>query len=346
MILLAIETSCDETSIAVLERKREQFILRSHFLASQISTHAKYGGVVPEVAARMHVEVITPGLNAAIKQAKVSLKDIDAVAVTAGPGLITSLLISIEAARTLAWSLKKPLVAVNHLEGHLYANWLPNDKNHQSTIQKNPFPALGLIVSGGHTELVLMTKHGKYKKLGQTRDDAAGEAFDKVAKLMGLGYPGGPILSKLATKGDPESYNWPRPMLNSQNLDFSFAGLKTAVRYYLDTHKVTKKQLPDLAASFEQAVVDVLIHKTLRALKQHKVKTLLLAGGVAANTKLRHELGKAVSKRHPQVNYLQPNLKYCTDNAAMIAAAGYWHAKKKNFTPWQKLDADPNWELA
>ncbi|MFH0853698.1 MAG: tRNA (adenosine(37)-N6)-threonylcarbamoyltransferase complex transferase subunit TsaD [bacterium] len=340
MIILGIETSCDETSVCVLERGRDQFIIRSHFLSSQISTHAKYGGVVPEVAARMHVEVITPGLKVALMQAKITLKDVDAIAVTAGPGLITSLLIGIEAARTLAWSVKKPLVAVNHLEGHLYANWLSN------TIGNNPFPALGLIVSGGHTELVLMKNHGQYKKLGQTRDDAAGEAFDKVAKLMGLGYPGGPILSKLAEKGNPKSYNWPRPMLNSQNLDFSFAGLKTAVRYYLDKHRVTKKQLPDLAASFEQAVVDVLVYKTLRALKSNKVKTLLLAGGVSANTRLRSELARAVSKKHPQINYLQPNLKYCTDNAAMIATAGYFHAVKKDFTPWQKLDADPNWELA
>ncbi len=345
MILLGIESSCDETSIAILERKRNSFLVRAHFINSQAATHAKYGGVVPEVAARMHAEVILPALQAALDEAKVSLKDLDAVCVTAGPGLITSLLVGAETARTLAYALKKPLVAVNHLAGHLYANWLPDERGDTPSILRAPWPALGLLVSGGHTELVLMRGHGQYKLLGATRDDAAGEAFDKVAKLMGLGYPGGPLVSKLAEQGNPNAINVPRPMITSSDLDFSFAGIKTWVRYYLDRHKLTAQGKRDLAASFEQACVDVLIAKTLRAIKAHEPNTLLLAGGVAANKKLRQELGSAVAKRFPKLRYLKPNLAYCTDNAAMITAAGYFQAKKKHFTPWQKLDVDPNWGL-
>jgi N6-L-threonylcarbamoyladenine synthase len=345
MILLGIESSCDETSIAILERTRDRFVVRAHFINSQAATHAKYGGVVPEVAARMHIEVILPALKATLKEARVELADLDAICVTAGPGLITSLLVGVETARTLAYALKKPLVAVNHLAGHLYANWLPDADGNTPDILRAPFPALGLLVSGGHTELVFMRGHGQYKLLGATRDDAAGEAFDKVAKLMGFGYPGGPIVSQLAERGNPNAIKVPRPMIASPDLDFSFAGIKTWVRYYLDRHKLTAQGKRDLAASFEQACVDVLISKTLRAIKAHEPKTLLLAGGVAANKKLRLELGRVVTKRFPKVTYLKPNLAYCTDNAAMITAAGYFQAKKKQFTPWAKLDVDPNWEL-
>lgn len=344
MLILGIETSCDETSIAVLERTHDHFVVRSHFLASQVKTHAKYGGVVPEVAARMHLEVILPGLRAALKQARISLPDVDVIAVTAGPGLITSLLVGVETARTLAWSLNKPLVAVNHLEGHLYANWLP-EKNRKTFVPQQPFPALGLLVSGGHTELVLVRNHGQYRLIGQTRDDAAGEVFDKVGKLLGLGYPGGPFVSQLAKRGNPTAIRFPRPMLNSPNLDFSFAGLKTSVRYFLDRHIIQPGNKPDVAASFQAAAVDVLVHKTLRALKRHNVRTLILAGGVSANSELRSGLAAAVAKRHPGVAFLKPNLEYCTDNAAMIAAAGYFHALKKEFTDWKTLDADPDWEL-
>lgn len=345
MIILGIESSCDETSVAILERKDGYFIVRSHFVASQVKTHAKFGGVVPEVAARMHLEVMLPGLNAALKEAKVGLKELNAIAVTAGPGLMSSLMVGVEVARTLSWATKTPLVAVNHLAGHLYANWLPDAEGNTPEILKAPFPALGLLVSGGHTELVLMRGHGKFQLLGETRDDAAGEAFDKVAKLMGLGYPGGPVLSKLASTGNPKAYTWPRPMLKSANLEFSFAGLKTAVRYHLEKHRPKKKDLPDIAASFEQAVVDVLVGKTLRALQEHKVKALLLAGGVAANSRLRAELSAAVARRFPAIAFLKPNLPYCTDNAAMIAAAGYFQAKQKRFTRWDTLTADPNWSL-
>jgi N6-L-threonylcarbamoyladenine synthase len=234
MILLGIETSCDETSLCVLERTRDRFVMLSHFINSQVAAHAKYGGVVPEVAARMHLEVFLPALKATLADANKTLADLDVICVTAGPGLITSLLVGVETARTLAWTLNKPLVAVNHLEGHLYANWLPDTHGLTSEHLTAPFPALGLLVSGGHTELILMRGHGQYKILGATRDDAAGEVFDKVGKILGLGYPGGPFVSKLAERGDPGAIKFPRPMLNSPELDFSFAGLKTSVRYYIE----------------------------------------------------------------------------------------------------------------
>ena len=340
MIILGIETSCDETSVSVLEGKAGRFIVRSHWVSSQVRLHAQYGGVVPEVAARRHVEVII-----ALKEAHIKLNDIDVIAVTAGPGLITALLVGVETARALAWSLHKPLAAVNHLEGHLYANWLPDDQGKTSPALSRPFPVLGLIVSGGHTELVLMKKHGQYRILGETLDDAAGEAFDKVAKLMGLGYPGGPALARLAERGNPNSIHLPRPMLNSSDFNFSFAGLKTAARYHIDKHKLNAQSRRHLAASFEQAEVDVLVHKALRALRAHRIKTFCLAGGVAANLKLRRTLQTEISRRHPRVACLQPNLKYCTDNASMIAVAGYFHALRKDFMPWTKLDVDPNWRL-
>ncbi len=345
MIILGIETSCDETSVSVLERKTGCFSVRSHWVSSQVRLHAKYGGVVPEVAARRHVEVIIPIIQAALKEAHTKLNDIDVIAVAAGPGLITALLVGVETARAFAWALHKPLVAVNHLEGHLYANWLPDERGHAPPVLNRPFPLLGLIVSGGHTELVLMKKHGQYRILGETLDDAAGEAFDKVAKLMGLGYPGGPALAKLAERGNPNSIHLPRPMLNSPDLNFSFAGLKTAARYYIDKRKLNAQVRRDLAASFEQAAVDVLVHKTLSAMKKYRVKTFCLAGGVAANLKLRRTLQAEINRRHPQIAYLQPNLKYCTDNASMIAVAGYFRAVRKDFTPWAKLDVDPNWRL-
>ena len=344
MRILGIETSCDETSLAVLERSGDRFSLRGYFLSSQVKTHAQYGGVVPEVAARLHAETILPALDSTLRQARCSLAAIDVIAVTAGPGLTTSLLVGVELARTLAWAKKIPVVAVNHLEGHLYANCLP-DSIGKSSAPNIKFPALGFIVSGGHTELVLMRDHGRYRILGATRDDAAGEAFDKVGKLLDLGYPGGPYLSQLAERGNPEQITLPRPMLNSSDLDFSFAGLKTAARYYIDRHRMTPKAKADLAASFECAAVDVLVCKAAKALKQYRVRTFLLAGGVAANRRLRLELARKLKRRFPEIEYAPPNLAYCGDNAAMIAAAGYFHAKRRDFTPWEKLDADPNWEL-
>lgn len=335
MIILAIETSCDETSIAILEAKNGQFKILSNLVASQINIHKKYGGIVPEVAARKHIEVILPLLDEALKNLK--KKKIDYIATTYGPGLITSLLIGIETAKALSYVWQKPLIGINHLEGHIYANWLSSEKD------KIKFPALCLVVSGGHTELVLMKNHGQYKKIGETLDDAAGECFDKVAKLLEIGYPGGPIISQLAKNGNPHAFNLPRPMIKSGNYDFSFSGLKTAVLYKLQGLKFRPQNfLPDFCASFQQAVVDVLLEKTIKAAKEYKVKSIVLGGGVVANKELRKQLEEKVKKELHQVNLFIPPLEFCTDNAAMIASAAYFHALKKDFIDWKKLKVDPN----
>ncbi|MFA6392316.1 MAG: tRNA (adenosine(37)-N6)-threonylcarbamoyltransferase complex transferase subunit TsaD [Patescibacteria group bacterium] len=341
MIILGIETSCDETAASVVEDIRGVFKVRSNIVSSQIKIHAKTGGVVPEVAAREHIKNILPVVNQSLVYAKISAKDIDAIAVTTGPGLITSLIVGIETAKTLSHAWDKPIISINHIEAHLYANFANN--------QKVTFPLLALIVSGGHTELILMKKHGHYKLVGKTRDDAAGEAFDKVAKILKLGYPGGPIISKLAMKGNEKAFELPRPMLREKNHDFSFSGLKTAVLYASQSKKhnfKNKNIIADMSASFEKATVDVLIKKTAHAAKVHKVKTVLLAGGVAANRRLRADLKNELKKEVPKVKFMLPDLNYCTDNAAMIAVAGCFHAKKKKFTPINKIKVDPNWELS
>lgn len=340
MIILGIETSCDETAAAVLEVGRGRVVVRSHVIASQALTHAKYGGVVPEVAAREHVLAIIPTVDAALKQARVKPAKLDRVAVTAGPGLLTALLVGVETAKALALGWNKPLVRVNHIEGHIASNFLPQS-GRSAPLAAIKFPALALIVSGGHTELILVKKMGSYKLVGATRDDAAGEAFDKVAKLLGLGYPGGPAISRAAKQGNPAAYTFPRPMLASNNFDFSFSGLKTAVLYKLNGRRPTKKQIPDLAASFEQAVVDVLVGKTLRAARQLKVKSLLLGGGVSANALLRSTFEREV-KKIPGLAYFQPNLAFATDNAAMIAMAAAFH---KTADPLTSVMADSGWEL-
>lgn len=338
MIILGIESSCDETAVSILGASGKKFNVLSHIIASQIKTHSQYGGVVPEVAARQHVVNMIPVLDAAMQKAGLKPKDISAIAVTQGPGLITSLRVGVQTAKTLSLLWHKKIVALNHMEGHIYANWL-----------KNPdikLPALCLIVSGGHTELVLIKKHGQYQLVGRTRDDAAGEAFDKVAKLMGLGYPGGPKIQAVAEKGQANKFDFPRPMMSHNNFDFSFSGLKTSV-LYLVKKQFKGKTVPvaDIAASFQQAVVDVLVNKTILAANQLNVKSVLLAGGVAANKMLREELGRAVKKELPAVKYYYPELDLCTDNASMIAMAGYFQASKKNFSDWKKIDAQPNWEL-
>lgn len=341
MIILGLETSCDETAAAIVENKRGVFKVHSNIVSSQIKIHAKTGGVVPEVAAREHIKNILPVVDQALAEGKITPKDINAIAVTTGPGLITSLIVGVETAKTLSHIWNKPVVSVNHIEAHLYANFVDN--------RSVTFPLLALIVSGGHTELILMRKHGHYKLVGKTRDDAAGEAFDKVAKIMKLGYPGGPIISKLASKGNEKTFDLPRPMLKNKTYDFSFSGLKTAVLYETQAGKRDFNRASikaDMSASFEQATVDVLIKKTARAAKEHKVKTVLLAGGVAANKKLRADLKKELKREVPKVKLLLPDLNYCTDNAAMIAVAGYFHAKKKEFTSVDEIKVDPNWELS
>ncbi|TAK03365.1 tRNA (adenosine(37)-N6)-threonylcarbamoyltransferase complex transferase subunit TsaD [Patescibacteria group bacterium] len=337
MRILGIETSCDETAVALVDNEDGKVRVVSSLVSSQVDIHVKYGGVVPEVAARSHVDVLFPLLE----QLGVPRdgKGIDAIAVTAGPGLVPALRVGVEAAKTLAWAWKKPLVAVNHLEGHLYSVWL------RGGAEMDPaFPCLALLVSGGHTELILMTGHGQYELLGATRDDAAGEAFDKVAKLLGLPYPGGPAISKLAKEGDPSTIAFPRPMLESGDLDFSFSGLKTAVAVYLEQHP--DASVADVSASFQEAVVDTLVTKTVAAVMKHHPASVSLVGGVAANASLRARLGDAVASARPDATYHVPDLAFTGDNAAMIAAAGSFRALAKDFTDPLTLAADPNMRLA
>lgn len=344
MVILGIETSCDETAASVLQYSRGKCMVRSNEVYSQIAVHAKTGGVVPEVAAREHCLKITPVLAAALKNAKVKPAELDAIAVTSGPGLITALMVGVEAGRTLAYRFGKPLIGVNHIAGHVSANWLTNEPIR--------FPALCLVVSGGHTELLLMKHRDTYQCIGRTLDDAAGEAFDKVAKLMRLGYPGGPAVSKLAEKGGSDAYTLPRPMIHSKNFDFSFAGIKTAVMYMVEGVPGKAKRrgaqplnAADMAASFQQAVIDVLVTKTIRASREYHCKSVLLAGGVAANKQLRMQMEAAVDSTLPGTRYYQPPIEYCGDNAAMIAARGAFAFERNKKWPWQKVVADPNWEL-
>jgi tRNA N6-adenosine threonylcarbamoyltransferase len=345
-IILAIETSCDETAAAVVENGQA---IRSNVVASQIDIHRRYGGVFPEVASRQHVLAITTVIQDAMIQARTKWSDLDAIAVTHGPGLAGSLLVGVNAAKGLALSLDLPLIAVNHLEAHIYSNWLKGDGNTPTP----QFPSLCLIVSGGHTELVLVRGHQEYEVLGQTQDDAAGEVFDKVARLLGLGYPGGPVIQQASERGNPTAFDLPRARLRG-TLDFSFSGLKTAVlrivQRYTDKVQtpadVLNSQLPllslpvaDLAASFQQAVVDVLVEKTCQAAEQFDVAEILLAGGVSANTLLRRQM---VAQAHRPV--LVPPLFLCTDNGAMTGAAAYYR-----FLAGQRdgmdLDVFPNLRL-
>ena len=351
MIILGIESSCDETAASLIETKGDKIKVVSNVVSSQIKIHAPYGGVIPELAARNHIKDILPVIDEALKTSpltpllinemgtillcplltkervpKAGEVKVDAIIVTTGPGLVSSLLIGIETAKALAYAWQKPLIGVNHLAGHIYGNFIGN-------IKKIEFPALALVVSGGHTELVLMRGHFKFKLLGQTRDDAAGEAFDKAAKILNLGYPGGPIIASTAikipnSKSQIPKINLPRPMINDDNFDFSFSGLKTSLLYQVQKDADWKNKTSAYCAEFQQAVIDVLVAKTIKAAKKYKVKTVMLAGGVAANLELREQLGLAVKlgfkTQHNSPSYHVPDLKYTTDNAAMIAAAGYF----------------------
>jgi len=339
MIILAIETSCDDTSVAVLKitgAKNPKFTVLANEISSQIKVHSPFGGVVPGLASREHLKNLPLVFKKAIKNSDIKLKNIDYITTTTGPGLVVALLIGVNFARTLAYTLNKKIIPIHHISGHIYSNWIAN--------KKIEFPVLNLTVSGGHTELILMKKHIKYEKLGSTRDDAAGEAFDKVAKLLGLKYPGGPIISKLAEKGDSKKYDLPRPMIHTKDFDFSFSGLKTAVFYFVKKHpEVSKKGKAqnDFCASFQQAVIDVLIHKTIKAAKQNKVKYILLAGGVSANNELRKQLKKAAEENG--FKFLVPEKIFSTDNAVMIAVSAFFNIKKA--TTWKKVDASANLEL-
>ncbi|MCX6800292.1 MAG: tRNA (adenosine(37)-N6)-threonylcarbamoyltransferase complex transferase subunit TsaD [Candidatus Falkowbacteria bacterium] len=352
MKILGIETSCDETAASIIEGKGNEVKVISNIVFSQIKIHAKYGGVVPEVAAREHVVNIIPVIEKALKKAKINPDNIkaqlDGIAVTIGPGLITSLQVGVETAKVLSYVWGTPLIAVNHIEGHIYSNFI-NVKN--KDYKNNLFPVLNLVVSGGHTSLVLMKGHGQYKIIGETLDDAAGEAFDKAAKMLGLGYPGGSIIAKnalLANKkkiAEVTNIKLPRPMLYSPNFNFSFSGLKTALLYTLKKDKAWKSRVPEYCFEFEQAIVDTLIHKTLKAAIKYKANTIMLAGGVSCNEALREQLAIAITKEAPAVKFYSPDLNYTTDNAAMIATIGYFKAQRKEFTTWNKISADCNLEL-
>jgi N6-L-threonylcarbamoyladenine synthase len=312
MLLLAIESSCDETAAAVLQ---DGINLLSSVVDSQIEVHSPYGGVVPELASRRHIETIYPVVDQALKQAAIRLDQLDAIAVTQGPGLIGSLLIGMSFAKAIAYVENIPCIGVNHMAGHLLSVFL--GENHPG------FPYVALVASGGHSSIYLVDDPLSFKQIGQTRDDAAGEAFDKVAKLLNLGYPGGPIISERAEKGNPEAINFPRAWLETDSLDFSFSGVKTAVVNYVNKCKQKEEELhiPDICASFQEAVADVLIEKTIRAAKKSGVSRVVLAGGVGANQRLREHLTKRGQDENIAV-FLPPK-HFCTDNAAMIAIAGY-----------------------
>ena len=343
MLVLGIESSCDETAAAVVADGRA---ILSNVISSQEAIHAPYGGVVPELACRRHVEIITDIIDQALKKAGVRDRDLDALAVTRGPGLIGALLVGLSAAKAIAYTTGKPLIPVHHLEGHVSAIFL-EEPNLQ-------YPFVALVVSGGHTELYRVDSFGVYRILGQTRDDAAGEAYDKVAKLLNLGYPGGPIMDRLSREGDPSAFSLPLPYPTLDTLDFSFSGLKTAVLH-------TIRKLPagslegdsgdrvrrDLAAGFQHAVVEVLVRKSLAAVEREGVSTLVVSGGVACNSLLRSEIKRGCEEKG--VRFLIPSPALCTDNGAMIACAGYYHFREAGsadvYRDYLTLDACADWSI-
>lgn len=358
MIILAIESSCDDTSVALLNATDDGIIVIEQKTASQIDIHKKYGGVVPEVAARRHADVILP----VVEEVMGSHGKPDAIAVTSGPGLVTGLMVGIEVAKSLSYLWHVPLLGTNHIDGHIHSVYLgPPGEQKKVSIK---FPALCLVVSGGHTELIFMKDHGDYQKIGSTRDDAAGEAFDKVAKLLKLEYPGGPKISAYAKTGNTNAIPFPRPMIDSGDYDFSFSGLKTAALYWLKEHSLqttkinpfgalavwfgTKKDEPtinDFCASIEQAIVDVLVKKTVKAINEFKPASLILGGGVSNNQKLRTallaEAGSLLGEGHVHI----PEQIYTMDNAAMIGAAAYFRLKKGEQTSWKDIQPEPNWKV-
>lgn len=358
MLILGIESTCDETGVAIIkivEKKDEEIVFKvlANIVSSQIAKHKKFGGVVPQLAAKLHQKNFIPVLEKALISAKLKtrkdLDKLDLIAVAKGPGLIPALLTGVSAAKTLAWGIKKPLIGVNHMEGHIFASLLERKEKIKNK-KLFELPALALLVSGGHTQLVLIENWLKYKILGETRDDAAGEAFDKVAKMLGLGYPGGAKIEELAKKGNSKAFNFPRPMIKSGNYDFSFSGLKTAVKNKIadlkkNNQKLSDKQIADIAASFQLAIIEVLILKTMRAVKEYRIKTLIIGGGVSANQALNEELKKTLKEITPSAVYLAPKKKYANDNAAMIALSGYFRVKNGEDGSWEKIQADARLKL-
>lgn len=338
MKILSLETSCDETAVAIVEDGTKIF---SNVVASSLNLHTKTGGIIPEVAARQQIKSILPVLKEALEKAKIKSieKEIDALAVTVGPGLIGSLLVGVETARTLSYFFKKPIIPVNHLVAHLYANWLEKE-------DPPSFPALALVVSGGHTDLVLMKDHGKITWIGGTRDDAAGEAFDKCARLLGLPYPGGPAIAKAASDYQGKKNNlplkFPRPMMNEDNFDWSFSGLKTAVLREVnklsEEEKNNKEIISQLAFEVQEAICEVLVEKTLRGVKIYQPKSLLLGGGVSANSRLKEKFIEEIKNQKLKVDFYCPSPQLSTDNAASIASCAFFNQKKVG---WTKIEADP-----
>jgi len=330
--VLGIETSCDETAVAVLDHGRK---LLSNLISSQVHLHGKFGGVVPEVASRAHLEAINPLIELAIEQAGISLSDVEGVAVTVGPGLVGALLVGVAAAKAMALALDVPLIGVNHLEGHIFANVLEHGPVEE--------PYVAFIVSGGHTMLVYVPEPFSYEVLGQTLDDAAGEAFDKVARFIGLGFPGGPALDRLARSGDPEAIRFPRAA-TERGYDFSLSGVKTAVVRHVRAERASGRDIrpDDLAASFQEAVVEVQVQKTIAAALDRGVRKIVLGGGVVANTRLRALMAEQAAKQH--LKLLVPSPELCTDNAAMIACAGYFRLARGERTGLE-VGADPGLKL-
>ncbi|MEC9488587.1 MAG: tRNA (adenosine(37)-N6)-threonylcarbamoyltransferase complex transferase subunit TsaD [Halanaerobium sp.] len=332
-LVLGIETSCDETSAAVVKDGRE---IKANVIASQVDWHQKFGGVVPEIASRKHLELINPVIREAMEEAGLGFSDLDGVAVTCGPGLVGGLLVGVAAAKSIALAYGLPLVGVNHILGHIYANFLARPDLET--------PVICLTVSGGHTDLLLFKDLSSYKILGRTRDDAAGEALDKIGRVMGLPYPGGPEIEKLAAGGNPEAIDLPRPLPGDRTYDFSFSGLKTAVLNYLNQKKQKGEAVnyPDLAASFQQAIFDVLKERVIRSVEELDARTVILSGGVAANSTLRRQLEEELA---PQgVDLFYPPQRLCTDNAAMIATAGHYMLRD-GYRSSLSLNAYPNLQL-
>ncbi len=364
MLILGIETSCDETSAAIIKatKNSKKVTLLSNIISSSLPMHSVTGGIIPETAAREQVKYIIPVIKKALNDANVEIKDIDKIAVTYGPGLIGSLLIGVETVKTISFVYDIPLIPVNHLIGHIYANFIEQELDlKRYTLNTDiKFPALSLIVSGGHTDLVLIRKHGDIKWLGGTRDDAAGECFDKCARLLGFPYPGGPKIAELAKKGNPKAFSFPRPMIGSRDHEFSFSGLKAAFLRETELHfsilrtssnqisweqitkdktfrKTDEQTLNDLCASLQEAIISVLVSKTMKAAKKYKVKSILVGGGVAANETLRKEL--EASSQKLGIKFFAPAKSLCTDNGAMIASSAFFTGKQIS---WQKVNADPS----
>ena len=344
MIILAIDTSCDDTCIVLVKAEKSHFKILSNIISFQVKIHKKWGGVVPTLAKREHQKNLPLVLKKALKEAKLAPNEsrrVDLIAVTIGPGLEPCLWMGVNFAKDLAKKLNLKTIPINHIEAHIIANFV--GKNFQ-----NIFPAICLIVSGGHTQLILMREVGKYKIIGETRDDAAGECFDKVARILGLGYPGGPIISKLAKKPKHQAIHLPRPMIFQKNYDFSFSGLKTAVLYDFRGRppkvRTSKKYIQEMCSETQQAIIDVLIKKTIRAAREFRTKAIILGGGVAANKELRKQFKEIIKKNLPNTKYLIPDPKLCTDNAAMVGATAYFHQKEavKN---WQKIKVNANLKI-